>query len=222
MSSRRVGGITAIFSVALLVASSFFLREGPSDEIATPEQITSFYTQNETTLAIGVSLSILSWAFFIWFLGGLSDAVSQAESSSGRLSTIAFGSGLLTAGLFLASSALSSMPLLVDLGKADSPLIWYSIAGTSEALGDVTTVTRGVMVLAVSWAAIRLAAFPKWLGWSGIIIAVLSLVGSGFPISGGPFGLIWFLGFALFLVWVLAIGVVLVARPAGESRGLAD
>lgn len=222
MSNRRFGGLTAIFFVVLLVTSSFFLPEGPSDETATPEQITSFYGQNETTLAIGISLSIISWGFFIWFLGSLRDVLSQTESSSDQLSTIAFGSGLLTAGLFLASSALSSMPLLVDLGRADSPTVWYSIAGTSEALGDVTTVTRGVMALAVSWLAIRHGVFSKWLGWSGMIISVLSLVGSGFPIIGGPFGLVWFLGYALFLLWVLVIGVVLVGRPAGESRGVAD
>lgn len=213
MSDRRVGGLAAVFFVALLVASSFFLPEGPSDETATSEQITSFYAQNETTLAIGVSLSILSWAFFIWFLASLRDVLSEAASGSGGSSSIAFGSGLVTAGLFLSSSALSAMPLLVDMGEAASPLIWYSIANSSEALGDVTTVTRGVMALAVSWPAIRFGVFPKWLGWIGVIIAVLSLVGSGFPISGGPFGLIWFLGYALFLLWLLIIGIVLVVRP---------
>jgi hypothetical protein len=59
-----------------------------------------------------------------------------------------------------------------------------------------------LLVAAVSVAALRYGILPRWLGWAGIVVAVL--LPSAFV----------FVGFLVLLAWVLAVGVMLAARQA--------
>jgi hypothetical protein len=58
-------------------------------------------------------------------------------------------------------------------------------------------------VVAISLAALRYGLLPRWLGWTGLAVAVL------LPTA------IAFLGFLIFLAWMLAVSVTLaMRRPA--------
>ena len=72
----------------------------------------------------------------------------------------------------------------------------YPIAGGVELL-----------LLAVAAAGIAGRAFPRWLAWSALPIALLQLTTIGFA------------AFLLFLVWSAAASVLLVVRPAAAAVG---
>jgi hypothetical protein len=57
-----------------------------------------------------------------------------------------------------------------------------------------------LLVVAVSLAALRYGLLPRWLGWTGFAVAVLLPTAIGF------------LGFLIFLAWMLAVSVTLATR----------
>lgn len=59
-----------------------------------------------------------------------------------------------------------------------------------------------LLVGAVAVASLRHAAFPRWLGWTSAVTAVLLVLA------------IAFVGFLVLMLWVLATSVWLVRRPA--------
>jgi hypothetical protein len=61
-----------------------------------------------------------------------------------------------------------------------------------------------VLALGVALAAVTTAAVPRWLGWSGLVLALAQFTPVGFLAS------------MLFLLWALVAGLVLAVRPATE------
>jgi hypothetical protein len=66
----------------------------------------------------------------------------------------------------------------------------------------VSAAFAAILLVAVSVGALRYGILPRWLGWAGIVVAVL--LPSAFV----------FVGFLVLLAWVLAVGVMLAARQA--------
>src|SRR5947209_2270684 len=82
----------------------------------------------------------LGLAFGLWFLGSLRSFLRAGEGGTGRLSTVAFGAGLVTGTMALASTMASStitfklaglqgtavvVRALFDLGSMAAGLLWF-------------------------------------------------------------------------------------------------
>jgi hypothetical protein len=57
---------------------------------------------------------------------------------------------------------------------------------------------------------LRTATMPSWLGWIGLVVGVISLLGPG-----------GFLGFFTAPLWIAATGLLLYFRPAPTSDATA-
>jgi hypothetical protein len=68
------------------------------------------------------------------------------------------------------------------------------------------------MVLAASLVFLRTRLLPRWLGWAGLVVAILCLAG----FLGIPMG--------LFLLWVVVVSALLIRRPLalGPRAGATD
>jgi hypothetical protein len=86
---------------------------------------------------------------------------------------------------------------LFDMGNLTFANIWVSLAG---------------MLLAVGILSIRADALPRWLGWSGLAIALGLVVARAFWERSG----ITFMPYGLFWLWLIAASVVLMRR-AGDA-----
>ena len=219
---RWIGMASGIVYVLLWLSSSFFWAEGPNTETASVEQIVVFLEQQQLPIGIGASMGLLAFGALLIFLAHLHHALQQVEESF-VLPAIAYAGGVLTVGLFLAGIALAVMPLLLELEQA-APSVIQTVYVVSrignEALGDVTTITRAVLIGAAALAMLRSTRFPRWIGWLGIGIALLSLLASLFPLAIGGVGFVWFVAFMLFPVWVLLTSFVLgrsAKQPAAVS-----
>lgn len=62
---------------------------------------------------------------------------------------------------------------------------------------------------------VRTAAFPAWLGWLGILVAALYLMGLVGRLSWRPLAAAQGAAFFFFLIFVLLMGVYLLGQPNG-------
>src|SRR5262249_41147044 len=157
---------------------------------------------------------------FLWFLGSLWSALRRGEGEPAWLSLVALASGLMVVATVSAGSgwALAVFRkdegldpqiarLLFDQGNFAFANAWARLASLSLSTGVVTIRTR---------------AFPRWLGWAGVLIAGGLLAARAIWASSG----LVFVPFGLCYLWLIAISIVLIRRagttesPQRASQGL--
>ena len=189
---QRLGAACGIVYVVLLLG-------GPS--IGDPK------------IRIAFLMEILAFLFFLFFLGNLWSALRRAEGGSGWLSATAFGAGLMSVTIKVASAA----PILAARYRAGDgldPQVARPLQDINDASFYLSFFPLAVLLAAFAIVAIRSGAFPKWLGW------IAAAVGLGF-IFGGMSGSAdlqseWAGGpMILFTLWVIAVSIVLMRR-AGQ------
>jgi hypothetical protein len=167
------------------------------------------------TFGIAFFVEILAFLAFLFFLGNLWSALRRAEGGSGWLSATAFGAGLMSVTIKVASAA----PVLAARYRAGDgldPQVARTLQDINDASFYLSFFPLAVLLAAFAIVAIRSGALPKWLGW---IAAALGLV----FIVGGMSGSVdlhseWAgLPMILFTFWVIAASVVLIRR-AGAPR----
>lgn len=226
---ERIGAGTGIVSVLLFVAAFASGVESPNLATATPERLRSFLVENSARLRLFTLLIVLSSLFLLWFLGSLRSALVAAEGQPGRLSAIAFGSGLLTVALYVVSAGLAGQGLDADIARYDAETARDIFVVGEIAFGPVGvgTVTRAALLGAASLVALRFGGLPKWLAWAGAVVAAASFVGLFTIVEAkpteGPIGAVWFFSWLAFELWVLVTSIVLVVRakapvPATGAR----
>lgn len=169
----------------------------------------------EPTSSVAFSLEILGFLFFMFFLGSLWSAMRRAEGGSGWLSTTAFGAGLMSVTIKVASAA----PVLAARYRAGDgldPQLARTLQDINDASFALTFFPLAVLLAAFAIVAIRSGALPRWLGWIAAVISVAFLVGG--LVGSADLGSEWAaLPMLLYPIWVIATSVVLIRRT-GEPR----
>ena len=146
---------------------------------------TSFLTQNRTPLLTQSLLFVFSSAAMIWFLGYVRARLLRCEGTPGTLSSIAFGAGLIAAAMNISGHAAQIVLTLPSAASLDP-----HAAGAIEDLCLVTLtladVPLVVMFAAIAALSLGARAYPAWLGWIAVAVAVAALVFtfSLVPVSG--------------------------------------
>jgi hypothetical protein len=204
---RKAGAAAGIAFPALQMIAQGLIQVGGAEPPFTADasEILAFFQNRDATLfAIGDYLSVLSMIAFIWFLGVLWSELRAAEGKPAWLSTIAFGSGLVTASalsgggwslaMFRISEGLDPQiaQTLFDQGNLNFANMWISL---------------GSMVMAVGFIFHRSDSYPKWLGWGSITLAlglVLARAVWTSPVAFAPYVLFW--------LWMISLSVIFLRR----------
>jgi hypothetical protein len=166
------------------------------------------------TSRVAFSLEILGFLFFLFFLGSLWSALRRAEGGSGWLSLTAFGAGLMSVTIKVASAA----PVLAARHRSGGldPQLARTLQDINDASFFLTFFPLAVLLAAFAIVAIHSGALPRWLGWIAAVMCVAFLAGG--LAGSADLGSEWAgLPMILFTVWVVATSVVLIRR-AGEPR----
>ncbi len=207
MNNARWGQIGAaggiVFVVLQMAAQALIQVGGAEPPFDAPADTIAF--------ALGDYLSTLSLIAFLWFLGSLWNTLRRAEGEPAWLSFVAAASGLMivaavSAGggwalaVFRKDEGLDPQVarLLFDQGNFAFANAWAMLASLSLATGVVS---------------IRTGALPRWLGWSGVLIAGGLLAARAVWASSG----LVFVPFGLCYLWLIATSVVLIRR-AGTTE----
>lgn len=176
------------------------------------EEILAFYADsgNRTLEFVSVALYAFAVLFFLWFVSTLRDRLRTVEPEPKSLSALAFGAGVASAALLMAGiSVHSAIPAAVE--ETDRFVLDPNTARLLEYVAFLlfvgSTMVASVLVAATSVLALRTAVLPRWLGWIGLVVALILLVAVFFF----PIVALW--------AWAVVVSVVLMRRPPVAHLG---
>jgi hypothetical protein len=104
---------------------------------------------------------VLSAGAYLWFFGSLRTFLQRAEGGPGMLSTIAFGAGIVTAGIQMVFQGLQ-VALAVASNRPVEPTLAALFSNAALALSVIAYVPMAVMLAAVAVVSLRHAV----VGWA--------------------------------------------------------
>ncbi len=204
-NSWQISGAAGILFVVTFVVG-IFVQGDVADYKDSGETIVAWYEDNADQFLVGDFITGLAFIFFYFpFLAGLYARLSEAEGEPRVFSRTVLAGGILfpVAGL-IGGVFVAGLALLKDDASAEVA-VYASAASyhTFTALSGLAAVLMG----AASVVILTRSAFWKWLGWLGVVAAVLGIIGGAASLENDPDGVISGLGFLSFIllgVWILA------------------
>lgn len=217
---ERYAAGTGLVFVALVIVSVFLAPQAP--KLSDPaEEIQTYFVDNKDGLLLQAFVSGLAAAFFLWFIGSLRSFLRPAEAGTGRLSAVAFGGGVAVVAAVIPIFAVSSA-LAYSVARESDPGLVRALFEVRHMFEIFSLFPLAVLLGAASIGGGRTRVLPQWLAWFGGLLALGQLVsGMALVFEGselGPQGWYGLVVFALFLVWVIAVSVLMLQRLGTRSR----
>jgi hypothetical protein len=214
----RIGAAAGILFVVLLVAAQFIAASpGPKEPIST---IIAFYGHNRTAALWSGYLSVGAAATQVLFVAAVFSVLRRSEEQSSVLSILTLGAGIALLPVIVLSSSFS-VALAWHGAQSGNPAVARALFDLSNATLIFSDLVIGVFLAAASLAMLGTRILPRWLGWLGLLSAVLLLAGTaslfnpGSSFGGAP-------GLLLYLIWVIATSILLLrrARSVGQVEDI--
>jgi hypothetical protein len=211
-SGLRWGGISGIVFAVLFVAGFLMSADTPDGDASNAEWRRYFLDSgNRRMLVIGSLVFAVAVLAFLLFLGVLRERLRNASPGGEWVPTVAFASGIVFVAM-LAVFALGESSVAAGVQFGDNPVprdadIMRTL--TSIGFGAMLlfgAASAGLLILTASVAGGRAGLQPRWLVVTGYVVGVIVIVG----------GLIFF-PMALFVLWVLAVSIVMLRGGARAS-----
>jgi hypothetical protein len=184
----------------VLVILGFVVFSGntPNDK-ASAAKVVALYRAHDNANKVAVVLVLIAAVLVALFATRLREALRGDPLGDGLAPLAAFGGGVILSG----GLALGAAVHLALINAAD-----HQFAAAAQALNlldnyDVLAIMAGMatLLLAAGIATVRQPVLPRWLGWTAIVVGVLSVA--------GPIG---FIGAALGALWIIVVGILLSTR----------
>ena len=227
VSLMKVAGVCAILSgvvsaaafIILIVATDFVDADGAA------EFLTAAHNSNRA-VAGALWLFVLGPLLAVMAVLGLYQAVRGQEGLV-RVAAVFFllGIPLVISRVFLDLGVVYELAPAYVISAANSPTSssLLVVADTIKAIGILASLVGNVLFLGIgvllfSVAVIRTSVVPRWIGWLGVLAA---LVGGWLPLLGPAFSVIEFIGligFFLSIGWMISIGVSLLRLEGSTAQ----
>jgi hypothetical protein len=201
---ERWGPIAGLAFVVLFVVGLLMNNLPSADDSAL--KIANYYNDGGKRAVIIIASYVLWLAglFFFWFVASLRTRLLAVEGAPGRITSIAFGGGLIFIGmLFVAAACFASVAGDITFGGEN----FASVDGARylPELGYPVLVIGGMfaaiaMIDAASILILRTNVLPKWIGYYGFFAAVALLFGG------------FFIPMLAFVLWVLFVSIAMLGE----------
>lgn len=182
----------AVFVILGVIGA--FIAGSPPKVSDPPAKIIKFVADNQDALKIGSYLAGLGVVFFLFFLGVVWTRLSRAEGGAGRLAGTSAMAGVATVAIASAGYGIGAYGAL----HPTESVLTYRL---SAVVFGVLSFAALVFVEAAAIVIMRTKFLPAWLGWLGMLSALLWLVGGAAVATEND--TIFVFGFVAFLVWAL-------------------
>lgn len=176
LNARR-GAAGGIVSVILLFVGFGLFTSGAPGFDASGQDWATFFGDHATRIQIGITIIAVAIFFFIWFLGSVRSAIAAAEGGSGRLASIAYGGGLLSAGLLVVGlaggAAAAFRPEEID------PNLTRALNDFGVVIGGPAASALTAFFAATAIAGYRHGALPAPIAGFSALAAITQPLGYG-------------------------------------------
>lgn len=215
MNADRWGAASGYLVFVLGVAGAAFERGAPPAG-APAAEVLAFTVQYRQELLAQSLMFVLSAGVYLWFFGSLRTYLMRHEGEAGSLASVAFGAGVVWAGLQMVFQSAQVGLAITVAGAPLDPTVVALVSNLAYAQSVIAYVPLGIMLGAVALAALRHGAFPVWLGWLSAVAAAANLVMSlGIAVDSGllvPGGVLTYLLYAIMAIWPLAVTTAMIVR----------
>ena len=190
------------FGAFWIAAFGLYLVKEPG--VSDAERV-AFYNDesNQGRAQIASVLIVVAGLFFLWFLTGLRARLARAEGKDGALTALAFGAGLVASALWVVASVFWMAPGYT-IQEDDAFTLDANVSRLVAEMGYLIwvfgTVVALLLVLATSLLGLKARVVPRWVAWLGFLVSAAILVSA------------LFVGFFVFLAWVLLVSIVFIVR----------
>ncbi len=221
----RVGGLFGFAALVVSGAAVAFERASTDVMSAGSAEYTTWVVTNHSALLTQSLLFVTSSGLLLLLFGGVRALLDEVP---------ALARTTLAAGAVWVAMSLTAQSIQVAMTRAALEGVSPGIVAT---LGDLMTLLLLVanLPLVIVLAAVALAGLheprlrehvvPAWLGWVSAVAALLHVVPLlSIPVTDGPMssdGLVGYLPYPVFVVWLVAVAVVMVRSPAQERTPVA-
>lgn len=211
-STERRNAASGYLVILLGIAGAAFERGSPP-LTARVEDVVAFWSTYQRELLAQSVMFVLSAGAYLWFFGSLRSVLLRAEGDTGTLSTVAFGAGIVAAGLQMILQCFQAALALAAPGTLDRGAVAL-FAGVLWALSVIAYVPMGVMLAAVATVSFAYRAFPRWLAWFSAVASLAHFVMTlGLLVKSGllvPGQAATYALYALALLWLIATTTAMV------------
>ena len=214
----QIAGAAGILFVVLFVIGAILGGDPPMYN-DPGEDIAAWYVENSDQRLVSDFIVGLGFILFYFpFLSGLYSRLRLAEGEPALWSRVALLGGVtfplagLAGGMLEVGLALLEGNVSADVASLASAASYHAFMGAAGL--------AAVLMGGASLAILRTGVFWKWLGWLGVVLAILLVVGGASTIENDPEGvlaIIGVIGFIGFGVWVLATSVALLQTREGTE-----
>lgn len=218
-SARRTAGIGALIILVLLIAE---LATWGNPQVSDPiEKITDYFVASRGMALISVFISMLLAIVYLVFGAAARSTIQSAEKPSALLGDVCFGAAILMAACQLSLAMGTGSLALIGADATDGEL--QMLVALVSMMDLFRVLALGVVVGAVSIAALRGRIVGRWIGWVGVAASALLLVSQVAVLDPtGPIGNMGnaaMVGLLVLVVWLVAFGVSLLrSASSGEAR----
>jgi len=212
---ERWGALGGILFV-VLVAISAILPGNPPMTSDSAKKISDFLVDNDDTVRWAGYIGLVAVIPFFWWLGSVWRLMRRGEGGSPRLAVMAvlggaFGTAMATVGAVI----LSAIPLVGarTLGLVTTRTLYV----VATNLGVATLAGIAAFLLAFSVVIIRTEVLPRIMGWLGVLVGIICIVGGATVATDRDAVFdVAFVGFITALLWVLVVSIIMLTR-SGDS-----
>ncbi len=205
LTTERWAGLAGLgFVVAYVAAFAMGIEVGPSDREILDYYADSGHRAREVIAFFLIAAAALCLMLFSQGVRVVVDRAGPAVSSAAR---VAFAGGLGASVLILAGDRLSRATAFsaMDAEFRLEPNTRRLFENAGFLLFVCGALAAILLTAGVAVAALRHNVLPRWIGWSSVVTAVL------LPLAIG------FVGFLVFLLWVLLVSGRLAFRQSGRA-----
>jgi hypothetical protein len=177
-SWARYAPLSGLLFVVLVVISIIIGGFDSVDSNDSVVKVVKFWHDNDSEQSASAIIGAVATIPFLWFLGSLRSAFSEAEGGTGRLSSIAYAGGIILAGFALIDGALQ-FATAESVGDVP-PVATQTLSALYNNFFFGFPVGIGTLLLASSLVILRFRAMPAWMGWFAFILGIVSITPIGF------------------------------------------
>lgn len=209
---QRLSALTGILFAILMVVA--FAVQGilPQADAPADEVVRYFSTFHDDVMG-GVVMRVAAGIFFLWFIGTLRSILAAAEGGTARLANVAFGAGIL-----MLAAGMGAMASLASIAYNAERGLDPNFASSMMAMTHIFFVGGAMgmawLLFATAFVVIRTRVFSRWVASTGAVIGIIAIV-LGIVAPAGTSGVS---AYPLFIVWVVAVSILMMREDPGRGR----